>query len=340
MKSKILFLISAVILFSLPLSAQSNDTIKVSTARGFLQAIGSDRVILLDPGVYKLSEANEISLPSGVKWDGVFDGEELVVNGISNLTICSEGKDKAHIIVDPRYAYVLKFTNCEDISLENILAGHSEGGYCQGGVFAFEQSTRITLKGVNMYGSGTEGLLINKVSLMTITGSSIFECTYQIMTVSDSQNITFSDCLFYENREFSLINVTNTTDMLFDRCAFINNSGTMYNLPDNPITITNSYFSNNEDQGYGNPKVLMAQCLFEANVYRQATVTGDRVRVRAQPNTSAEIKRQINKGTVLYLLKSYWAMQDSYLWYMIYYEGEFGWITGEFIRFGSFKKEE
>ena len=66
-------------------------TITVSNAREFLEALGSNRIIEMDyTGDYNLSEwefSDDLKLAEGVRWSGVFDGAELVLSGIKNLTI-------------------------------------------------------------------------------------------------------------------------------------------------------------------------------------------------------------------------------------------------------------
>jgi len=344
MKRKVLYLLSVAVFTCIPLCVLTNDTIKVSTVNEFLQALGSNRTILMQPGVYLLSEWNPYSegkttsLPRGVKWSSEHDGGELVLNGFKNLTIRGEGKDNVQIIVHPRYVYVLRFIACTDIVLENLYAGHSEGGYCQGGVFAFENSSRISLTGVNMYGSGTEGLMMNNVSDMTVTGSSIFECTYYIMSVFKSKNIAFNNCLFFDNKEFSLVNVDKTKNMTFENCTFILNSGKMFSVEGDTISVYNSYFLNNDDPDYRHPNVALYQCVFEKDVYQAGKVLGNRVNMRILPNTDSAIKRQLEKGSMIYMIRSHWSMQSTFLWYLVCHEGECGWAYGEFLQFARFTK--
>jgi hypothetical protein len=245
-------------------------TIKVSNAREFLEALGSDRIIEMAAGDYNLSiwdpifnnqpeqaphypnlkADGEPKLESGVSWsDDPFDGGELVLNGIRNLTIkgwTGQSDGKTLIIVDPRYAFVLKFVNSSNITIENLTAGHSEGGYCQGGVFGFEDSSQINITGSNMYGCGTEGLVLSNTRDMKVTGSRIYECTYSIMTVTGGQNIAFEKCVFSDNQEFSLVNVEKTGKMSFTNCEFTDNRGSsMFFINDTTVSVVNSTFSGN-----------------------------------------------------------------------------------------------
>jgi hypothetical protein len=206
-------------------------TIKVSNAHQFLEALGSDRIIEMAPGKYNLSEWDPIlnnqpeqtppypnlkngvgpKLSKGVSWsDDPFDGGEIVLGGVKNLTIRGWGQDSpSTIIIDPRYSFVLKFVKCSDIVIESLTAGHSEGGFCMGGVFSFEDSSRITINSSNMFGCGTWGLELSNVSVMNVTNSRIYECTEGIMVISGGKNIAFDNCEFIEN--VGVVSVGETT---------------------------------------------------------------------------------------------------------------------------------
>jgi hypothetical protein len=254
--------------------SKTGTTIKVSNAREFLEALGSDRVIEMAPGVYVLSDwdpyydgkEGTASLPSDVRWDGETDGGELRLNGISKLTIRGSDRENVRIVVHPRYSYVLKFENCEDIAIENLQAGHSEGGFCSGGVFAFADSSRISITGVGMYGCGTEGLGLYGVSDMTVTDSSIFECTYAIMTVSGGSNIAFEKCVFRDNKEYWLVNVDRTRNISFADCDFTGNQGrSMFEVSEAAVFVSGTTFSGNDTESpiQGSENVEFTNCVFD-----------------------------------------------------------------------------
>ena len=119
--------------------AAKKQTVKrVTTAEEFLKALGNDtRIVIPGYTVLKLTPAiedeeiraaynigefdiyydhyDEYNKPR-LGWSDQFDGKELDIAGMNNLTIEGEG-DMAGIIVEPRYAYVLSFFNCKDITL-------------------------------------------------------------------------------------------------------------------------------------------------------------------------------------------------------------------------------
>ena len=245
-------------------------TIVVSNAREFLEALGSDRIIDMDyTGDYNLSEwefSDDLKLPEGVRWSGVFDGAELILSGIRNLKIEGGGPDGANsrITVNPRYAFVMKFEYCSDIVINGPSVGHTVGGSCEGGVFGFTDSSRITINYTNMYGCGTEGLTLSNVSDMKVADSVISSCTYYIMTANGGENIAFEDCMFVSNQEFTLVNVTGTRNMSFTNCAFNDNRGEMFDVKDTTVSVSDSSFNRNNTDSpiQGSRNVEFVNCKF------------------------------------------------------------------------------
>jgi uncharacterized protein YaiE (UPF0345 family) len=287
-----------------PALAAGAKTVTVSNSKEFLQALGSDTVIVMKPGIYNLSEwdatvvrgAYGVKLQRGVSWEEVFDGGELTLKGIknltiraddtretmteqytlsemmNNLTIHAEDKGRVKITVTPRYAFVLKFVNCSNITIEKVIAGHEEGGECVGGVFGFTNSSGINVNEVSMYGSGTEGLHLVDVLDMKVTDSEIYECTYYIMTIIRSRNVAFETCSFRENGGFDMVNIASSDGVSFSGCRFDANTGEgkMFRFFDENdeesknIKVENCRFTANSDQNIApNKKISFQNCNFE-----------------------------------------------------------------------------
>jgi hypothetical protein len=155
-----------------------------------------------------------------------------------------------NIVVDPRYAFVLKFVKCSNITIEGVTAGHSEGGYCAGGVFGFADSSKIAIDRSDLYGCGTEGLNLEKVSDMRVELTQIRECAYDIMTITDGRNISFVACNFHDNKEFTMITINGkSSNVTFDQTAFIRNEGTMFYVEDSArgVVVSEGTFIGNTD---------------------------------------------------------------------------------------------
>jgi len=232
-------------------------TITVSSAQAFVNAIGSNTTIILKDGTYNLSAISQSgALSTNDKyWESVDDGKQLHLQRISNLTI-QAASSNCKIIVSPRYANVLTFSNCSNIKITGITAGHTTGGECMGGVFYFEDTTGVQITNCHMYGCGTEGLTLYNVRNMQVNNSTIYQCTSDIMSVSDSYNITFTNCIFRDticDADYA-VSITGTQNFIIDKCQFNNlkiysdefSDGDMFSVEDSSgIYIKNSSFNSN-----------------------------------------------------------------------------------------------
>lgn len=169
-------------------------------------------------------------------WSDHFDGKELIVAGMENLTIEGEGKG-ATIIVTPRYAYVLSFYACKDLKLKNLTMGHTEGGNCEGGVVELGGCNNVEIDRCDLYGCGTEGIGAQKTKDVKCTNTTIRDCTYQIMTLSHCQQMRFIDCDFHGNREYSLLNIAFCQDVSFSDCNIHDNVGNLFLVRGGRITL-------------------------------------------------------------------------------------------------------
>ncbi|NLV97986.1 MAG: right-handed parallel beta-helix repeat-containing protein [Desulfovibrionales bacterium] len=250
----------------------SSNIITVSTVREFLEALGSNRTIILQPGQYKLSDfdPNEV-LPStmvegqdesGIVWKKEYDGHGLQLWGLSNLTIMAEEPGSVTLIVDPRYVEVLTFIHCDTITLKNLIAGHSEAGDCTGGVFYFSGSTNIHISDCRLFGSGVVGLTLNETKTVTMNTSTIFECTHRAMEISRSENITCNNSLFHNNAG-GIFADTKSHDIVFESCAFTNNGRSIFINYGATILVKNTSFTGNNDKKIQDSEhVTFENCIF------------------------------------------------------------------------------
>jgi len=237
--------------------------VTVSTAEEFIAALGSNKRILLEEGVYNLTKVKPsvVNDPS-VSFKEAYDGPELVLNGVHNLSIQGVGEKQSEIIIEPRYAYVTRFINCSGVSIANVKAGHTEEGYCEGGVFSFENSAGIKIDNAQMYGCGTYGLNLVKTSDVTVSGSSVYGCTYGILVIESSSDILFKDCVFRDNEAFTMVSLGFSYNVTIDSCAFMRNTNYDLNYPDpmfsvyksDNFVIKNTSFTDNAIKIFCDPK--------------------------------------------------------------------------------------
>ena len=90
-------------------SAPEDGVYTVSTPDEFIDAIGSDRTIHVSGGTLDLSTARSYGKDTGndkCAWEEEFDGYQLVIHDVKNLTITGDGKAATEIATQPRYAQV------------------------------------------------------------------------------------------------------------------------------------------------------------------------------------------------------------------------------------------
>ena len=236
------------------MSADENATIemkvvRVSNAKEFVNALASHTEIIIAEGSHiDLTQYIEAVVDgseqlnyreqesSYFEIEEIGDGHQLVIYDMENLIIRGEGKTPIPVQVAPMYSFVFSFKRGTNIHIENLDAGHTEGGYCDGGVFQFVNCSNVTIHKTIMYGSGTEGIQAIDSYDLKCTESVIKECTYSIMTLDNIFNAVFEDCKFHNNKEFTLVNVRNSNNVQFNRCHFYDNEGTLFDLG-NQITL-------------------------------------------------------------------------------------------------------
>lgn len=195
-----------------PVSADG--MIHVSNVDELLAAIAPDASIYLEPGTYNLTEVQDYGFGETkyAYWNSVFDGAELWIHDVKQLTLCaSEG---AEIVTEPRYANVLSFSNCQNLTLSGLSVGHTEAqGECTGGVLNFWCCEDIRIDTCDLYGCGTIGISASSVFRADVINTQIHDCTYCPVQIDNSADIAFTGCGIHDNGsdEFDIIYSENIT---------------------------------------------------------------------------------------------------------------------------------
>ncbi|MBQ9452778.1 MAG: right-handed parallel beta-helix repeat-containing protein [Desulfovibrio sp.] len=236
--------------FGQQITYNNDDYIRVTTAEQFLNALGSGRNVLV-------AENTEINLTPMLRdqnlfrtkykmWmpdvsDGIADGREAVVSeevfdgrqltlvNMKQLTI--EGEGNSRIVVEPRYAFCLRFVDCQQCTVKNLTIGHTNDGHCEGGVIGIKRGWRVFLFDCDLYGCGTYGLDIDGTRDFSMNWSKIHDCTYGIMLLRNADSVQLRSCDFFHNREFALID-SQGCNVIFNDCRFFANNGdsTLFNI--------------------------------------------------------------------------------------------------------------
>ena len=228
--------------------AQTAKVSYVSDARAFFDALENGATICLTPNtVINLSEVlNDPTYfrDNGRGWvddleayhgnariisETVYNGRQLTLLNLSDITIV--GDYNSHIVVDPAYAYVLNFVNCQNIKLQNLTMGHTQEGYCTGGVVGLKNCTKANISYCDLYGCGAYGLVSENSENVGMYNSVIRDCSYGILQLFNTQEVVFENCDFIRNKEFTMVEVdSNCRDLLFSECRFAQNKGVLFAL--------------------------------------------------------------------------------------------------------------
>ncbi|WP_338766524.1 right-handed parallel beta-helix repeat-containing protein [Bernardetia sp. ABR2-2B] len=206
-------------------TAQKPKIVTVTTTQQFLDAIASNTTIQLKGHSFYISDvANPNNSSENYNFREVYDGYELLIHDVKNFKIIGLGKNPVRLYTKPDYGNVIAFNNCDNVTIENVDAGHGASkGSCVGGVFKIENTKNFYIKNTIMYGSGIEGITTDNVTNLVCTNSFIRSCTYSIMTLTGSKNIRFENCVFEDNKEYDLVNITSCSNVSFKNCFFEKN---------------------------------------------------------------------------------------------------------------------
>ena len=230
--------------FGETIQRDGEECIRVYTAEQFLNALGSNRHILVAKNTeINLSPLlNDQSLfrtrfmmwmpdaTGGIGGDRtivvseeVFDGRQLTMVNMKQLVI--EGEGNSRIVVEPRYAFCLNFVDCEQCTVSNLTIGHTAGGYCTGGVVGFSRGRNNIVVDCDLYGCGAYGLQLSQTQNFALYSSKIRDCTYGIMTLESCEAAHFTHCDFFNNREYALVEAHGSIGTVFEDCRIFANWG-------------------------------------------------------------------------------------------------------------------
>ncbi|WP_291723292.1 right-handed parallel beta-helix repeat-containing protein [Bernardetia sp.] len=230
--------------------------VTVTTVEGFLNSIASNTTIKLKGHSFFISDlASANKVGKYYSFVEVYDGYELLISDVKNLKIVGTGNTPVRMYARPDYGNVISFNNCENVTIENVDAGHGASkGSCVGGVFKIENSKDFYIKNTIMYGSGIEGITTNNVSNLVCVNSFIRSCTYSIMTLNGSNDISFENCVFEDNGVYDLVNIQSCSRVNFKNCSFEKNRTENSNYSDY------SLFKVNQSNA-----ITLQHCFIEAN---------------------------------------------------------------------------
>ena len=236
-------------------SLTAQQEITVSTVDEFLAALGSDVCITLAPGSYDLTTASDYGKETAGQayvWTPCYDGYQLELQDLHNLTIRADGKDTTDLLTVPRTVNVLLLNRCTRILLEGFTAGHTESGeMCNGGVIRLQDCEDAELLGLGLYGCGTIGVDVSGMENLTVSDCEIYDCSAAGIRTDNLSDMTVENCQFHDigtadNQASSLLMLNSSTGVTVTGCVLQNNiSMTLLNVVDADARIENCQFVDN-----------------------------------------------------------------------------------------------
>lgn len=233
--------------FAPPVETDEGDNaIHVQDVRALLEAIEPGADIVLEPGSYNMSGFLEnLSEQEVAAWNGshdyvelrdCFDGREVVVRDVVDLYIAggSENATDIELLVDPRYATVLNFSNCDYLILANLTIGHTQLGTCEGDVLGFDESQFVELFNLDLFGCGVTGINAGAGSGdFYVHQCTIRDCEFGPFKIEDCQGeFTFQDCVLTGSGWGGYYLDTRDTQLSFYNCSFGQNESNAWYFRD------------------------------------------------------------------------------------------------------------
>jgi len=186
-----------------PTEVAPGGEIVVTTVDEFLAAIGPERTIVLEGESFFLVDAANYGEGAGryYRWEDCYDGPQLVITGATGLTIRAEAANPSAtlLVASPRYADVIAFKGCDDVRVEGLTLGHSEGASeCSGAVLSFENCMGIAVDRCRLYGCGTMGINASYARDLKVTDTEIYDCSISGAVLYGVRGAAFEDCRIHD----------------------------------------------------------------------------------------------------------------------------------------------
>ena len=182
----------------LAVDPSAENVVRVSTVDEFLAAIAPNTTIELTAGEYDLSTASNYGEDSGsacYEWVKTYDdGYALEIHQVDDLAITGEGADKVTIAAVPRYANVIQFRFCRNVTVAGLTAGHTQGAFCTGNVLFFDTCTDCTVRQCGLFGCGVLGVNAADCSGLTVEDTEIYECSSGAVFLMSCRNVRVTNC--------------------------------------------------------------------------------------------------------------------------------------------------
>ena len=124
-----------------------------------------------------------------------------MITGATNLTISGEGTDwpVTTLTATPRYADVIAFRGCDNVTVSGLTLGHTDGSSeCSGAVLNFENCMGIAVDRCRLYGCGTMGINASYARDLKVTDTEIYDCSISGAVLYGVRGAAFRDCRVHD----------------------------------------------------------------------------------------------------------------------------------------------
>ena len=185
-----------------PVEPSADGMIHVTNVDELLASIAPGVTICLDDGVYNLADATGYGSYTGdayYYWMSCYDGPGLVLRNLENFTLTAGGPHRASITAEPRYADVISFESCSNLTLSNFTAGHAqEPGECAGGVLNLVDCSGTVIQDCSLYGCGVLGVNAYTCKDLSIRYTEIHHCSYGAFSMQNCTNVSVERCNIHD----------------------------------------------------------------------------------------------------------------------------------------------
>lgn len=184
--------------------------IKIRTTDAFMQAIGSDRTLII-------AANTTLTFQDGITLEGIHDLKII-------------GEDNAKIQIKSREDVVLKLSECRNITLRNISFGHEQGidieCDIEANVINIDDCEQIYIDRCDLWGCGWNGLVVVRSHNLTCTNSIIRDCSNKFLHINGGSMIKFFRCDFVRNGMRGERNsyISDVNYLVFENCRFAENN--------------------------------------------------------------------------------------------------------------------
>jgi hypothetical protein len=203
--------------------------VQVATMDELMNAIKPGAVIFVKNGDYNFQEW--LKTVDADKWNTTNQyvylefattSFQAIIHGVDHLSITGETTSGVKLVNEDTYADVLNFDDCHSISLDHMTMGHGEAGDCTGDVLEFYNCTDVSLDTMDLYGCGTYGVNASYCHGINISGTTIRECSYGIISIGNSTDVNFRNCELKDCTGYYQLESWNS-ELLFESCNFSGN---------------------------------------------------------------------------------------------------------------------